>query len=128
VNTLEENSSNEHLSQETPEVQEKLLDEILNTEENQENDVSNQEILGNNQDNLLNEIDEVIMEEPVDTFNVGDKVKLKPGVGNDMVGRRIHNGVKNYVYTVHNVRSDGYIGIECLTHYFIVSRDDIIKK
>lgn len=109
-----ENKVNETLSQETPEVQEKVLEDLLG-----------------------NQVKEVFVEEPVpvepveeDVLKSGDRVKIKPGVGSDIVGRRIHNGIKNYLYTVKNVRDDGYVNIECLTYVFTLHKKDldIIKR
>lgn len=53
-------------------------------------------------------------------IKVGDMVKIKPTVSNDMLGRRIHNGIRNYNYTVKLVRVDGYLVLECLTYNFIL--------
>lgn len=66
----------------------------------------------------------------VEKIEVGDRVKIKPGVGHDIVGRRIHNGIRNYLYKVKRVRDDGYISIECLTYVFILHNRDLelVKK
>ena len=121
VNTV----PNETLSQENPEVQNELLNEI--TEDTQENDVQPAEENTENQDNLSNEQENENVEEPGDTIVKGDRVKIDPKLSNDMLGRRIHNGVKNYTYTVLNVRSDGFCSIECLTHVFCVNKNNLIK-
>lgn len=104
-----ENKVNETLSQETPEVQEKVLEDLLG-----------------------NQAKEVFIEEPApvepaeeDVLKPGDRVKIKPDVGSDIVGRRIHNGIKNYLYTVKNVRDDGYVNIECLTYVFTLHKKDL---
>lgn len=60
------------------------------------------------------------------TLQIGDRVKIKPGVGNDTLGRRIHAGVQNYVYTIRSIRPDGVACIECLTHVFNVELTDLI--
>ena len=104
-------------------------DEI--TDNTQENDVRPTEEIVENKDNLSNEPAEEIVEEPVEeTINdiaKGDRVKIDPTLSNDMLGRRIHNGVKNYVYTVLNVRPDGFCSVECLTHVFCVHKKHLTK-
>ena len=116
---------NENLSQESKEVQDKLLKEI--TDNNQDNDVEPGKEILENQDNLSNEENKEDMEEPVNDIVKGDRVKINPKLSNDMLGRRIHNGVKNYVYKVLIVRSDGFCSIECLTHVFCVHKNNLIK-
>lgn len=64
-----------------------------------------------------------VIEEP--TIQKGSRVKIKPGIANDIMGRRIHNGIKNYVYTVLAVRTDGYCTIECLTYVFTLPSKDL---
>lgn len=59
------------------------------------------------------------------TIEKGSRVKIKPGTPNDIMGRRIHNGIKNYVYTVLAVRTDGYCTIECLTYVFTLHKKDL---
>ena len=104
-------------------------EEVVNMEENAENT--------ENIENVSSEIKEIYMDEPVEIedipaentkgiINVGDRVKIN-NIGMDTVGRRIHLGVKNYVYTVKNVRPDGIACIECLTHIFNVKVSDLIK-
>lgn len=80
-------------------------------------DMSNQELPENPTAGLLQ------VEEP--TIKIGSKVKIKPTVGHDTIGRRIHNGIKNYVYTVKVARPDGYCTIECLTYVFTLSSKDL---
>ena len=85
-------------------------------------------------------IDDTILEKPVvseepnipekiieDVINVGDRVKIKSDVSNDMLGRRIHNGIKNYNYTVKVARPDNYLIIECLTYIFTLHKDEVEK-
>ena len=73
---------------------------------------------------LKDNIPEKIIE---DVINVGDRVKIKSDVSNDMLGRRIHNGIKNYNYTVKVVRPDNYLIIECLTYVFTLHKDEVEK-
>ena len=82
-------------------------------------DLSNQEL----PENPTTGLSQVASEEP--TLQIGSKVKINPAIGNDMVGRRIHNGIKNYVYTVKTVRDDGYCTIECLTYVFTLHKNDL---
>lgn len=116
----------ETLSQETPEVQEKLLNDIIdNDKDNQDEPVSNKVLDTNNSSSNEIEIKHV---EPVKTeFKPGDNVKLNNDIKFDMVGRRIHNGLKNYTYRILSVRIDGMLIIECLTHCFTVSPKDVHK-
>lgn len=93
----------------------------------QENNVQPAEENVENQDNLSNEPEKENVEEPVNDIVKGDKVKIDPKLSNDMLGRRIHNGVKNYTYTVLNVRNDGFCSVECLTHVFCVNKKHLIK-
>lgn len=100
-------------------------EEVVNMEENAENT----ENIENVEENISSEIKEIHMDEPVETediIKVGDRVKIN-NIGMDTVGRRIHLGVKNYVYTVKNIRPDGIACIECLTHVFNVKVSDLIK-
>lgn len=108
-------------------------EEVVNMEENTENT----ENIENVEENISSEIKEIHMDEPVETedilteniksiIKVGDRVKIN-NIGMDTVGRRIHLGVKNYVYTVKNIRPDGIACIECLTHIFNVKVSDLIK-
>lgn len=112
---------NETLSQETPKVQEKLLEEIINPEDNQENQVEP----GKEQKEEMNNLS--IEEEKVENFEPGEIVRLKPDVKFDLLGRRIHAGLKGYNYRILSVRVDGMLVIECLTHCFTVQPIDVDK-
>lgn len=111
----------ETLSQETPEVQEELLNEIINPEDNQDNEVEP----GENNENEMNNLS--IEEESNPEIKPGDYVKLNEDVKFDVVGRRIHAGIRNYNYRVLSVRIDGMLIIECLTHCFTVKPTDVYK-
>ena len=111
----------ETLSQETPEVQEELLNEIINPEDNQDNEVEP----GENNENEMNNLS--IEEESNPEIKPGDYVKLNDDVRFDVVGRRIHTGIRNYNYRVLSVRIDGMLIIECLTHCFTVKPTDVYK-
>ena len=111
----------ETLSQETPEVQEELLNEIINPEDNQDNEVEP----GENNENEMNNLS--IEEESNTEIKPGDYVKINEYVKFDIVGRRIHAGIRNYNYRVLSVRIDGMIIIECLTHCFTVKPTDVYK-
>lgn len=112
---------------------ENLSNENIETNINQENEdkpVSNE---NENMNNLSIEEKEEKQEEPKEdvkietvTLKPGDKVKIKEGVGNDTLGRRIHPGVQKYVYTIRSIRPDGVACIECLTHVFNVDLQDLI--
>lgn len=111
----------ETLSQEKPEVQEKLLNEIINPEDTQENEdkpVSNEAEELNNLSNKETEIPEI---------KPGDHIKLHNDVKFDLLGRRIHAGIRNYNYRVLSIRVDGMLVIECLTHCFTVKPTDVDK-
>lgn len=112
---------NETLSQETPKVQEELLEEIINPEDNQENQVEP----GEEQKEEMNNLS--IEEEKVENFEPGEIVRLKPDVKFDLLGRRIHAGLKGYNYRILSVRVDGMLVIECLTHCFTVQPTDVDK-
>ena len=111
----------ETLSQETPEVQEELLNEIINPEDNQDNEVEP----GENNENEMNNLS--IEEESNPEIKPGDYVKINEDVKFDIVGRRIHAGIRNYNYRVLSVRIDGVVIIECLTHCFTVKPTDVYK-
>lgn len=111
----------ETLSQETPEVQEELLNEIINPDDNKDNEVEP----GENNENEMNNLS--IEEESNPEIKPGDYVKLNDDVKFDVVGRRIHAGIRNYNYRVLSVRIDGMIIIECLTHCFTVKPTDVYK-
>ena len=116
----------ETLSQENPEVQNELLKDLIdNNQDNEDNTGSNE---NNELNNLSNELVEENKEEPVETdFKSGDRVKVKRDVNTDTMGRRIHNGLKNYLYTIRSIRTDGIACIECLTHVFHVKLTDLEK-
>ncbi len=112
---------------------EKLSNENIETNINQENE--DKPVLNENEDmnNLSIEEKEEKQEEPKEdvkietvTLKPGDKVKIKEGVGNDTLGRRIHPGVQKYVYTIRSIRPDGVACVECLTHVFNVDLQDLI--
>ena len=111
----------ETLSQETPEVQEELLNEIINPDDNKDNEVEP----GENNENEMNNLS--IEEESNPEIKPGDYVKLNEDVKFDVVGRRIHAGIRNYNYRVLSVRIDGMLIIECLTHCFTVKPTDVYK-
>ena len=142
---------NETLSKENEEVQEALLSDLTNSDTPTEKDISD----ANN--SIGAEIKTLIVDEPVDLnevkaeaeraeqarkkasetkvvqkpkkdeLKVGDVVKLKSDVETDTLGRRIHNGIRNYTYRVLAVRPDGFISIECLTYAFLVRKDQVNK-
>jgi len=119
--TLDVNEVNETLSQEKPEVQEELLEEIIKPEENQENEVEPGE-------NKKEKIDNLSIEKESNTeIKPGDHVKLHNDVKFDLLGRRIHAGIRNYNYRVLSVRIDGMLIIECLTLCFTVKPSDVDK-
>lgn len=125
TNTL--SNTNENLSKETEEVQNELLEEIINPEDNQDNDV--EPVLNENEEtnNLSNEETEEKPVEPGDNneFKPGDIVKIRKDVKFDIMGRRIHNGLKGYTYTILSVRIDGMLIVECLTHCFTLQPSDV---
>ena len=102
---VEENNNTNIPEENTPEVNSETTATITEPTENQEP-----------QENSVDE----------NEITVKSRVKIKSGVENDMLGRRIHNGIKNYVYTVLAVRNDGYCTIECLTYVFTLSKDNLI--
>lgn len=118
VNTL---NVDETLSQEKPEVKKELLEEIINPEENQENEVEP----GKNKKEKIDNLS--IEKESNPEFKPGDYVKLNNDIKFDLLGRRIHAGLKNYKYRVLSVRVDGMLVIECLTHCFTVKPSDVDK-
>lgn len=124
INILEDNGE---LLNETPDVQEKLSDEIIEPDNNQDNEdlpVSNE---NDEMNNLSNDTEKNNIEEHIDEIKPGDRVKISKNVSTDTIGRRIHAGVKNYVYTVRSVRPDGIACVECLTHVFNVKIANLIK-
>ena len=111
----------ETLSQETPEVKEKLIEEIFEN-------TNVQDTVDETKKHGVKEIPIKKVEPKKVEFNVGDNVKLKSDVKFDVQGRRIHNGLKNYNYRILSIRIDGMLIIECLTHCFTVKPDDVIKN
>lgn len=116
---------NETLSTENSKVQEELLKELVDNQENEDKQVSNE---NNDMNNLSNEPVENTVEEPGNTpIKAGDKVKIKRGTNTDTMGRRIHAGLQNYTYSVRSVRPDGIACVECLTHVFNVKLVDLVR-
>lgn len=98
-------------------------------------EVQNEEKLDEVQNDLHNDIQEPKENNQVnpgdketkqEIINIGSRVKVKPELSNDILGRRVHAGLKNYVYTVINIRPDGYLIIKCLTYQFTVKKSDVI--
>lgn len=116
--TLDVNEVNETLSQEKPEVQEELLEEIIKPKDNEVEP-------GEEQKEEMNNLS--IEEENSPEIKPGDRVKLHQDVKFDLLGRRIHAGIRNYNYRVLSVRIDGMLVIECLTHCFTVKPSDVDK-
>lgn len=120
-----ENKVNETLSQETSEVQEAVLKDLVGETTATDSEPVTVDM---SKEELPKEVQNMHVEvkkEKDEGLKVGDRVKIKPEVGNDIVGRRIHNGIKNYLYTVKNVRDDGYVTIECLTYIFTLNKKDL---
>lgn len=116
---------NETLSTENQEIQEELLKDLVDNQENKDEPVSNE---NNEMNNLSNEPVKDNVEEPGKTdIKSGDRVKIHGNTTTDTMGRRIHNGLRNYIYTVRSVRPDGIACVECLTHVFNVKLADLIK-
>lgn len=109
----------ETLSQEKPEVQEELLKEIIKPEDNQENEDKPVSKKSDKKENISNE------EVKLPGFKPGDKVKLHKDIKFDLLGRRIHEGLRSYQYRILSVRVDGMLIIECLTHCFTVQPKDV---
>lgn len=139
---------NETLSKETEQVQEAVLKDLMS--EDAINEITPEKAI-EAIDEGVEALSEPIVEEPVDLnevkaeaeraeaerrkaleaerkeIKVGDRVKIKPNVETDTLGRRIHNGIRNYTYNVLAVRPDGFISIECLTYAFLVRKDQVNK-
>lgn len=113
---------------------------IPNTEEENTSEVNTETTEPSEENKALGlEAKEIAMDEPIKTtaglsqivpgsekkFEVGAKVKVHKDVGTDIIGRRIHNGIKNYTYTIKVVRPDGYITIECMAYQFTVAMKDV---
>ena len=79
----------------------------------------------NDADKVVKEPKKVVKKEQPKVIKLGDAVKIKPEVSNDMLGRRIHNGVKNYRYIVKLVRDEGYLVLACLTYQFILRPEEV---
>lgn len=107
-------TDNETLSKETKKVQETLVKDLFMEEPI-------------NPSEIKEEPKKIEKIEKKEEFKVGDRVKLKPDVETDTLGRRIHNGIRNYTYTILAVRLDGFISIECLTYSFLVRKDQVNK-
>ena len=115
----------ENLSKENPDAMDKLVEDLVEDvqkpiekeekEEKQSNDVKNREDLKLKEYNIISK------------FESGDRVKIKPGIGFDIMGHRIHNGIRNYVYTVRLQRDDNMVIIECLTIILTMKPEDIEK-
>lgn len=112
-----------------PEVNDNInIPEENASEVNSETTVTNSESIEINMENQElpeNPTAGLLQVEENPTIKTGSRVKIKPGIPNDMMGRRIHNGIKNYVYTVLAVRTDGYCTIECLTYVFTLHSKDL---
>ena len=91
------------------------IKKIMKPAKKSSDDVETREDLKKNEYNIISK------------FSPGDKVKLKTDIKFDMVGRRIHNGIHNYVYTVRLQRDDGLVIIDCLAVMLTVKPEDIIR-
>ena len=142
---------NETLSKETEKVQEAVLKDLMHEDAVNEiasKDTPTEKDVPDVDNSVGAEVETVIVEEPVDLkevkaeteraemkrkkaekdqLKVGDIVRLKPNVETDTLGRRIHNGIRNYTYRVLAVRPDGFVSIECLTYAFLVRKDQVNK-
>lgn len=125
-----ENKNTETLSQETPEVQEELLKDLVGETTTTDSEPTTIDMSKEELPEEVQNMHAEVVEQKEEGLKAGDRVKIKPEIGNDIVGRRIHNGIKNYLYTVKNVRDDGYVTIECLTYVFTLHKRDleIIKR
>lgn len=113
----------ETLSMENSKIQEELLKDIVDNQENMDEPSSNE---NNDLNNLSNENEIENMDNLVNTeISIGSKVRVKKDVAMDCFGKKIHAGVKNYSYTVKNIRPDKIACIECLTHVFNVKVNDL---
>ena len=125
-------TDNETLSKETEKVQEALLEDLV---ENKSEGAEIKEIIVDEAVDLNEvkaekaekEAKKEVQKPKKDELKVGDTVRLKPDVETDTLGRRIHNGIRNYTYRVLAVRPDGFISIECLTYAFLVRKDQVNK-
>ena len=103
----------ENLSNETPEVQEELLKDLV--EEPKEEESKEEVTAGLSQ----------IVPDSEKKFEKGAKCKIHKDVSNDIVGRKIMESVKNYTYTIMAARSDGHCTINCLAYTFTLSNKDL---
>lgn len=115
----------ETLSKESNDVQDKSLEDLM--EDNRENDVNPGSNKIEDMNNLLNKKTKETKEKPrkEKIFRVGDYVKLNKDIKFDLLGRRIHPGLRNYKYRILSIRVDGMLIIECLTHCFTVQPTDV---
>lgn len=122
-------TNNENLSKEKPEVQEALLKDLANEDSINKISEEVEKPIEGAETKRKKAAEEIkIKEAPKkDELKVGDKVKIKSNVETDTLGRRIHNGIRNYTYRVLAVRPDGFISIECLTYAFLVRKDQVNK-
>lgn len=136
-------TDNETLSKETEKVQETLLQDLVG--EDATNEITPEKAIEAIDKGVeaLNEPVEVkaevkkaevkkaekkeVPQPKKDELKVGDRVKLKSDVETDTLGRRIHNGIRNYTYTILAIRPDNFISIECLTYVFLVRKDQVNK-
>ncbi len=110
----------ETLSQETPEVKEKLVEELFEntTASDLADEVKEHEV----KETPIKKVEPKKVE-----FNVGDNVKINKDVKFDIVGRRIHEGLRHYNYRILSIRVDGMLIIECLTHCFTLEPKSVHK-
>lgn len=102
----------ENLSNETPEVQEELLKDIV---EEPKEEPKVEVTAGLSQ----------IVPGSEKKFEKGTKCKIHKDVSNDIVGRKIMESVKNYTYTIIAARPDGHCTINCLAYTFTLSNKDL---
>lgn len=110
---------------------EEVLDENLDTNVEEVQDELSEEVSNDSKNDIQepkedNQVNQENKEESKEIINIGSRVKINPELSNDIVGRRIHSGLKNYVYTVKAVRPDGYATVECMTYVFTVAKSDLI--
>lgn len=116
-------TNSETLSKESEKVQETLLKEIIFEEPVDPNEIKESEKAE------IKESEKAKIKESKkeDELKVGDRVKIKSHVETDTLGRRIHNGVRNYTYTILAIRPDNFVSVECLTYCFLLRKDQIDK-
>lgn len=117
--------SEETLSKENETVQNNLLNDLM--EDTQDDEVNPGSTNLDEMNNLSNNKPEEPKKEPrkEKILRVGDHVKLNKDVKFDLLGRRIHPGLRNYKYRILSIRVDGMLIIECLTHCFTVKPTDV---